>query len=93
MIGKHVAEGPPEEPEPAADDAVADNIGTDSTEHPASEEEADGTVPGERKGRRHRRVRTAAVPGSDPTPAPEPRQHAPNENDARLKADKPPHWG
>ena len=92
MIGKHVAEGPPEEPEPAADSTEADSIVTDRTEHPTSEEEAEGTVPGERTGRRHRRVRTAAVPGSDPTPAPEPRQHAPTENDDRLKADKPPHW-
>lgn len=88
MIGKHVAEGPPEESTPEADGTEAE-----STEHPASEEEAEGFVPGEHSGRRHRRVRTDAVPGSDPTPAPEPRRHAPTENDDRLKADKPPHWG
>jgi hypothetical protein len=97
MIGKHVAEGPPEESAQAADSTEADSIVagntvTGSTELPASEEEAEGTVPGERTGRRHRRVRTAAVPGSDPTPAPEPRRHAPTENDDRLRADKPPHW-
>jgi hypothetical protein len=33
------------------------------------------------------------VPGSDPTPQNEPARHADNENDERLKADKPPHWG
>lgn len=43
--------------------------------------------------RKHRRVRTPAVPGSDPNPQPEPPRHAENENDERLKADKPPHWG
>jgi hypothetical protein len=50
--------------------------------------------PPERRERRpHRRVRTEPVPGSDPNPAPEPRRHASTENDDRLKADKPPHWG
>ncbi len=43
--------------------------------------------------RKHRRVRTEAVPGSDPNPAREPDRHSENENDERLKADKPPHWG
>jgi len=33
------------------------------------------------------------VPGTDPNPSPEPTRHASNENDDRLKADKPPHWG
>ncbi len=42
--------------------------------------------------RRHRRVRTEPVPGSDPTPMPEPPRHASDENDARLNADKPPHY-
>jgi hypothetical protein len=37
-------------------------------------------------------VRTAPVAGSDPHPAPEPERHASTENDARLRADKPPHW-
>ncbi len=43
--------------------------------------------------RKHRRVTTEPVPGSDPTPQPEPPRHSENENDERLKADKPPHWG
>ena len=55
--------------------------------------------------RRHRRVRTAPVPGSDPAPqAPDEAVRAGEdseeswgdrrrENDDRLKADKPPHWG
>ncbi len=55
-------------------------------------EEAEGVGPGERRRKRHRRVRTVAAPGSDPAPLPEPRRHAPDENDDRLKADKPPHW-
>lgn len=40
-----------------------------------------------------RRVTTDPVPGSDPNPAPEPVRHAPDENDERLRGDKPPHWG
>ncbi|BDZ49465.1 hypothetical protein GCM10025867_17060 [Frondihabitans sucicola] len=43
--------------------------------------------------RRGRRVTTAPVPGSDPTPAPLDRRVDTHDNDARLKADKPPHWG
>jgi hypothetical protein len=43
--------------------------------------------------RKHRRVTTGPIPGTDPTPQPEPERHAENENDERLKADKPPHWG
>jgi len=47
-----------------------------------------------RKGRRkHVRVTTAAPAGSDPNPTPEPTRGSGTENDARLKADKPPHWG
>ena len=46
-----------------------------------------------RKRRKHVRVTTAAPAGSDPTPAPEPSRNSGKENDARLKADKPPHWG
>ncbi|HRN28503.1 MAG TPA: DUF4011 domain-containing protein, partial [Terrimesophilobacter sp.] len=40
-----------------------------------------------------RRVTTEPAPGSDPHPAPEPLRHAPDENDERLRGDKPPHWG
>ncbi len=43
--------------------------------------------------RKHRRVTTGPIPGTDPTPQPEPERHAENETDERLKADKPPHWG
>ena len=43
--------------------------------------------------RKHRRVTTKPVPGSDPNPQPEPLRHSGDENDERLKADKPPHWG
>jgi hypothetical protein len=39
-----------------------------------------------------RRVTTRAVPGSDPTPAPEPARHGAGENDDRLLRDRPPHW-
>lgn len=92
MIGKHAAEGPPDGSAADADDTVANGIEAENTEHPASEQEAEGTVPGEPTGRRHRRVRTDAVPGSDPAPAPEPPRYTPTENDDRLKADKPPHW-
>ena len=42
---------------------------------------------------KRRRVTTAPPPGSDPNPAPEPPRSTGSENDARLKADKPPHWG
>jgi hypothetical protein len=47
----------------------------------------------ERRPRVRRRVTTAPVPGSDPTPLPEPARHAQGENDEQLKRDKPPHWG
>lgn len=43
--------------------------------------------------RKHRRVSTDPVPGSDPNPQPEPSRYSGEENDDRLKADKPPHWG
>ncbi|PZE59732.1 hypothetical protein DEJ33_13855 [Curtobacterium sp. MCPF17_047] len=40
-----------------------------------------------------RRVTTTPVPGSDPTPSPEPPRHGTGENDDRLLRDRPPHWG
>lgn len=40
-----------------------------------------------------RRVVTDPVPGTDPAPSPEPERHSSGENDARLRADVPPHWG
>ena len=45
------------------------------------------------RARKRRRIRTQPAPGSDPTPPGEPPRHAENENDARLRLDKPPHWG
>lgn len=64
---------------------------------PVEEQPASDEVPvrghGAHRQRKHRRVRTQAVAGSDPTPQPEPPRHSSNENDDRLKADKPPHWG
>lgn len=43
--------------------------------------------------RPNRRVTTPPPPGTDPNPVPEPPRSTGSENDARLKADKPPHWG
>jgi hypothetical protein len=43
--------------------------------------------------RPHRRVTTQPIAGTDPSPQAEPPRHAENENDDRLRADKPPHWG
>ncbi|MEL0626229.1 hypothetical protein V6245_04635 [Salinibacterium amurskyense] len=40
-----------------------------------------------------RRVTTPPPAGSDPHPTGEPKRHQNNENDERLKGDKPPHWG
>ena len=57
---------------------------------------SDGAAAPRRTGgpdRSSRRVTTAAVPGSDPTPAPEPARHGAGENDDRLLRDRPPHWG
>jgi len=42
--------------------------------------------------RRGRRVTTPPPAGSDPTPAPEPPRHSSTENDARMRAEKPPHY-
>jgi len=42
---------------------------------------------------KHARVTTESPVGSDPNPAPEEPRGSGTENDARLKADKPPHWG
>jgi hypothetical protein len=43
--------------------------------------------------RRGRRVTTDPAPGSDPAPAPADRRVDSHDNDARLRGDKPPHWG
>lgn len=39
-----------------------------------------------------RRATTPPPPGSDPAPLPEPERHSLDENDDRLKAEKPPHY-
>lgn len=46
------------------------------------------------KGHRGKHVRVTTEPpaGSDPNPAPEPKRGSGTDNDARLKADKPPHY-
>lgn len=44
--------------------------------------------------RRRRRATTSPPPGSDPAPYDPPTKARPeSENDARLRDDKPPHWG
>jgi hypothetical protein len=37
-------------------------------------------------------VTTEPQPGVDPTPSSEPPRHALDENDQRLREDKPPHY-
>ena len=45
------------------------------------------------RGPRHRRRVTTEPPlGTDPTPSSEPPRHALDENDQRLREDKPPHY-
>jgi len=67
---------------------------TPESRHPTTPVRAETPEFPESQARRpHRRVTTEAVPGTDPTPAPEPSRSSGTENDARLKADKPPHWG
>ncbi len=39
-----------------------------------------------------RRATTPPPPGTDPSPLPEPGRHRLDENDDRLKAEKPPHY-
>jgi hypothetical protein len=65
--------------------------GADSEPRPDSEE-AEPAKPVRRK-RVRRRVTTQPVPGSDPTPQKEPPRYTEDENDFRLRQDKPPHWG
>ncbi len=43
--------------------------------------------------RKRRRVSTEPPQGSDPHPTGEPERYLVDENDERLKGDKPPHWG
>ena len=62
--------------------------------HAASAEPDAGETPEApaRHRKKHARVRTDPVPGSDPTPTPEPPRSTGTENDTRLKQDVPPHW-
>lgn len=52
-----------------------------------------GTAGATARPRKHPRVSTADAPGADPHPVPEAPRSSGTENDSRLKADKPPHWG
>jgi hypothetical protein len=70
-------------PSPRSDDPAAG-----PGEHPD-----DAEHPEEPRRRKHRRVTTKAVPGTDPEPQKEPPRHPGGENDERLRQDKPPHWG
>ena len=45
-----------------------------------------------RRPRQRRRATTPPPPGSDPSPIAEPQRHRLDENDARLTAEKPPHY-
>ena len=45
-----------------------------------------------RRPRHRKRVTTDAPAGTDPTPSSEPPRHALDENDQRLREDKPPHY-
>ncbi|QCR44497.1 hypothetical protein C1N91_14215 [Curtobacterium sp. SGAir0471] len=76
---------PPVRPASSPDAATDADTGPDGS--------ADGSAvrPGG-TARRSRRVTTQPVPGSDPSPAPEPARHRDGENDAQLLRDVPPHW-
>ncbi|WP_213813622.1 hypothetical protein [Glaciihabitans sp. dw_435] len=75
----------------AADDPAAGTSAGEAT-RAAARDTAAG-APSEPPARRsRRRVTTQPVPGSDPNPAPEAPRHTLEENDDRLKAEKPPHY-
>jgi hypothetical protein len=73
---------------PASQQAVASTAAAASQPAAAASQPAAAS-----RVRKHARVTTAAVDGADPHPAPEAPRSSGTENDARLKADKPPHWG
>ena len=58
---------------------------------PDDAERALAARPSKRK-HKHLRVTTQAPKGSDPSPTAEPRRAKRGENDAQLRADKPPHY-
>lgn len=59
----------------------------------STEQSTEPTDEQPRQARKRRRVTTSPPVGSDPHPTSEPERHPVNENDERLKGDKPPHWG
>lgn len=76
-------------PNDALADAAADVADTASAADGVVHDlDADPPAP-----RRPRRVTTPPPAGSDPAPISEAPRHRANENDQRLRADKPPHWG
>jgi hypothetical protein len=65
------------------------------TPQPDPDPVGDGIAPTPRpagRPRHRKRVTTDAPPGTDPTPSSEPPRHAQDENDQRLREDKPPHY-
>lgn len=94
--GRHEADGPVDgagfdvehRDEPDVD-GVTGPLSEDNREHRKHTDQKRGR----NRDRKHRRASTKPVPGSDPNPQPEPLRHSGDENDDRLKADKPPHWG
>jgi hypothetical protein len=58
---------------------------------PADPDVAEGDEP-PRRPKHRKRVTTEAPPGTDPTPSSERPRHALDENDQRLREDKPPHY-
>jgi hypothetical protein len=55
-------------------------------------EEVERALRPSRRKHKHVRVTTEPPAGSDPSPAPEPARGSGRDNDARLKAEKPPHY-
>jgi len=49
-------------------------------------------TPATRRPRHRKRITTEPPPGTDPTPSSEPPRHALDENDQRLRDEKPPHY-
>ncbi|GAA1686300.1 hypothetical protein GCM10009792_02660 [Microcella alkalica] len=82
---------------PAEDQAPADRAcapGKPAPGKPAPGETATvASIPAEpRRPPQRRRATTPPPPGSDPSPIGEPERHRVDENDARLTAEKPPHY-
>ncbi len=82
-----------DQPAPAPEHAVSEPA-VPEPDAPAPDAAApDAAAPVERRRpRTRRRVTTPPPDGTDPTPAPEAPRHPGNENDDRMRADKPPHY-